>query len=74
MKDMATHYRLEFKRIDALRKDGNTAYQHFEMYSGAVELNAIIKDIKDELRRDFDENGILKVSKNTGLYKEFAQF
>ena len=78
IKDMSAHYRAEFRRIEALRKDGNIKYQHFEMFEGAVELSAIISDIKQELNRSFHanthEDSNLKVSKNTGLYKEFAQF
>ncbi len=74
VKDISAHYRAEFRRIEALRADGNTAYQHFEMYPNATELNAIIKDIKQELVRDYHPYGTLKVSKNTGLYNEIGSF
>lgn len=72
--EISKHYREQFKRIDKLRKDGNTAYQHFPMFGGSKELNAIMKDIRDELKEKYNSDGTLKVSKNTGVIQGFEAF
>lgn len=60
IKDMSTHYREEFRRIESLRAEGSIKYEHFKMYDGAIELNATMKQIKQEIIDQYNEDGTLK--------------
>lgn len=49
IKSISNHYRSEFKRIEQMRNDGVVKYIEFKMFDGCQELNAIMRQIKNEV-------------------------
>lgn len=69
LKEIAKHYRLEFKRMDNLRKQGVIKNLDFEFFTGSLELNGIIKQIKLELSQEANHGNRPDSKPKTFLYR-----